>query len=386
MGKYLKYLAFVWLICFSISCEDYLKTESNSTFTEESVFNNIDFATKEVNGIYSNLVVNSMYQAYLGIFYKCDNDIEFSIGLNDGARNSMSHYGGTDGNSTIKLPWNYLYSTIERANICIDKLPMSPIWTGNYAKDAHRLYGEAITLRALCYFELITLWGDVPFSVKSTQAGDDYYLPKTDRDSIYEYLIQDLKNVEDDVPWMRETLTAERINKGFVKGLRARMALSYAGYSLRNKTLETRRGRYWAEYYKIANQECKEIIESGKHQLNPDYVNIFKTIHAYSQDLKFNEVLFEIPFGRLYNGYVGYMIGMPFASSDIKYGKATSQVYTSPYYYYFFDTKDIRRNVSVELYNYNSSNYLGMQRLVGSTGFQCKLPQKQYVLKVDKKV
>jgi hypothetical protein len=63
---------------------------------------------------------------------------------------------------------------------------------------------------------------------------------------------------------MSTTQTAEEVNKAFVKGLRARMSLAYAGFSLRNTTLETKRGRYWEEYYAIARQECKEIMEEIK--------------------------------------------------------------------------------------------------------------------------
>jgi hypothetical protein len=361
--KYLKLILIALLINTIISCDNFLETKSRSEFTEETVFTNLDFATKAVNGIYANFTSSYLYDIYF-LFYRFDSDIEYSYSPNDGSFYSIAHYAATDGTSTLDLTWNYLYNSIERANICIDKLPVSPIWKGKYEKEARQLYGEAVTLRAWCYYELITHWGDVPFVTKSTQAGDNFYLPKTDRDSIYEYLIKDLADVEDYVPWMRETNTAERINKGFVKGLRARMSLTYAGYSLRNKTFETRRGRYWEDYYKIANQECREIMMSGKHQLNPSFENIFRTIHAYKQDLTYNEVLFEIAFGRLYSGRLGRIIGMSNSTSDPKYGGCSPSVYVPPTYYYSFDRSDSRRDVSVALFDYSSTAYLGQQRLL----------------------
>jgi hypothetical protein len=375
MKKYIEILVLISIIFMSYSCENYLETESNSTFTEETAFSNLDFATKEVLGVYSNLTSVDLYDYFLGLYFKCDNDIECVLGANDGGKYSLAHYAVDEGTSYLEEPWNLLYQSIERANICIDNLPGSPIWEGEYEKEVRQLYGEAVTLRALCYYELVSLWGDVPFQIKSTQAGDDYYLPKTDRDSIYEYLIQNLKDVEDYVPWMTETQTAERVNKGFVKGLRARMALAYAGYSLRNGTHETRRGRYWEDYYKIANQECLEIMNAGKHQLNPDFENIFKTLHAYSQDLAYHEVFFEIAFGRLISGRVGQSIGMRFSTSppEPKYGRAAGEIRVPPTFFYSFDKKDIRRNVSVELYDYNDAGYPSQQRLVGRTNFTpCK--------------
>lgn len=364
--KYFNRIASGLLLIFLTSCEKFLETRSNSVFTEETSFQNVDFATKSVYSIYANLTESNFYDYILGVYFKIDSDIEHTYFAEDGGIITMSHYSGHEGNSNLAGPWNTLYQTIERANLCIESLPKSAIWEGRYEKEAKRLYAEAVTLRALCYYELISLWGDVPFATAPVKAGENFYIPKTDRDEIYEYLINDLKEVQDFLPWMRQTGTAERVNKGFVKGLRARMALSYAGFSLRNKTFETRRGRNWQEYYKIARQECLEIMESGQHKLNPSYEGIFRTIHAYGQDVANGEVLFEIAFGKLSSGRVGQMIGMPFATSpaEPKYGRASGGIKSNPYFFYSFDTKDLRRNVNVELYNYGNTSFMSQQRIL----------------------
>ncbi|NGM62465.1 RagB/SusD family nutrient uptake outer membrane protein [Sphingobacterium sp. SGG-5] len=351
------------------SCNDYLKTESPSVFTETTSFSNVDFAEKVLNGAYDNLASTYLFGSYF-LWYNCDSDIEFVIAANNGGTFNIAHYDADEGISHLNTWWNLLYSSIERANICIDNLPSSPIWEGEHAKEAQRIYAEAKTIRALCYYELIKLFGDVPFKITSTQAEDNYYLPKTDRDEIYEYLIQDLKDAEPLLPWMRETNTTERVNKGFLKGLRARMALSYAGFSLRNKTHETKRGRHWEEYYQIANDECRELINSKEHALNSSFESVFKTLQSYSQDLSSKEVLFEIALGRFISGRIGYDIGMLFGYTvpSTKYGRGVGTIRTSPYYFYSFDTEDTRRNVSVELYTYGQSGYADVQRMIGSGG------------------
>lgn len=350
------------------SCQDWLDTESESVFTEESTFSNLEFASKAVFGIYQVFTLGDNYGYYYP-FTKIDSDIEFTFSANEGAKNQLAHYAGTPGSKKLEEMWSSFYLAIERANLCIDNLPKSPIWEGTNSKEAKKLYGEAVTLRALAYYELIHTWGDVPFTVTSTQAGEEYNLPKTDRDEIYEYLIEDLKNVEDYVPWLSETKTIERVNKGFVKGLRARMAMAYAGYSLRNGSLETRRGRNSKEYYEIARQECKELMESGKHQMNPDFENIFRTIHEYSQDLTYGEILFEIAYGRTSASIFASRVGMSFWSGDTKYGVGGGgSVSVPPSYYYSFDRDDIRRDVSVELYSYSDSKYPSQQRLLSNHG------------------
>ncbi|KAA6351100.1 RagB/SusD family nutrient uptake outer membrane protein [termite gut metagenome] len=364
----------VLVLCANIcaSCVDFLQTESNSTFTEETAFENLDFAEKMVYGIYAALTASNMYGNIM-LFTKSGCDIELVPGADDNARRALAQYTATDGNTQIDNIWNAFYDCIERANVCVDNLPNSPVWEGEYAEQAKVLYGEAVALRALCYYELVSLWGDVPFTVKSAQAGDNFYIPKRDRDEIYEYLVEDLKKVEEYVPWM--TNTAERVNKAFVKGLRARMALAYAGYSLRNGSHETRRGRNWQEYYGIANQECREIIESRKHQLNPSFEDVFKGIHAYKQDVTNKEVLFEVAFGRGVSGRIAQVIGMRFPTSpaDAKYGRAAAEIAVPISYFYSFTPGDSRRNVSVELYDYNTTSAPGQQRLVGVNQYKtCK--------------
>ena len=367
--KYLKLMLLLMSIWSLSSCKDYLKTESNSIFTEDKVYSNLDFATKAVNGMYADLTSNTWY-TYNYLFFKVDNDIEINLSPNNSSTTSVSHYAADAGNGVVKSVWDLLYLSIERANTIIDNLPKSPIWTNEFSAKAQQLYGEAVTLRANCYYELISMWGDVPFKVKSSQAGDNFYLPKTDRDTIYVKLIKELADVEKYVPWMTDTHTSQRVNKAFVKGLRAKMALAYAGYSLRNKTFETRRGKDWLAYYKIANQECREVIESGKHQLNPSFVNIFKTLQAYSMDLSYNEVIFEVAFGRLVSGRIAELFGMVFNSST-KYGRGYSNFNVPISYFYSFDRSDVRRNTSVELYNY-SSNAVQTIGFAAATFCPCK--------------
>lgn len=371
MKKYI-FIGFVLLMGVLASCSDVLETSSNSTFTEETTFSNYDFAKKAVAGIYFNFMSTNMHANEL-IFYKLGSDIEHRTGNPDGARVSLAQYAANDGNTLVSRSWNKYYQSIERANICIENLPKSPIWEGEMAAEARALYAEAVALRAFCFYELISFWGDVPFPTHSTQAGDNFYLPKTDRDEIYEFLIQDLKEVEDMTPWMSDT--AEKVTKGFVKGLRARMALAYAGYSLRNGSLETKRGRNWQEYYQIANEECREIMTNGVHRLNPSYENVFRLLHAYSQDAANKEIIWELPFGRGFSGRFAQMIGMQFTTNPVepKYGRAAAEPTVPLNYFYSFDRKDTRRNVNVELYNYGDKNYISKQRLASPTSLRpCK--------------
>jgi hypothetical protein len=59
--------------------------------------------------------------------------------------------------------------------------------------------------------------GDVPFSTTASKAGDNFYLPRTGRDTILTHLINDLKGIEPEMYWASELdYGIERINREFV--------------------------------------------------------------------------------------------------------------------------------------------------------------------------
>lgn len=66
-----------------------------------------------------------------------------------------------------------------------------------------QLLGEALTLRALHYIDLINMWGDVPARLTSLNA-DNMYSGREDRDVIYKQLIIDLQEAQDLCAWPNE--------------------------------------------------------------------------------------------------------------------------------------------------------------------------------------
>jgi hypothetical protein len=135
--------------------------------------------------------------------------------------------------------------------------------------ELRRLYGEALTLRAQYYFELVRNWGDVPAQFVPSAMMDNIYQPKTDRDTIYDHLLNDLHLADTLVPWRTEVGTVgdaadERITKGAVKGLRARIALYRAGYSLRRASgmygQTMARPADYMTYYQMAKDECAALM------------------------------------------------------------------------------------------------------------------------------
>ncbi len=363
ISKYINKLTFALSITLCvltlISCQKYLDQKPITEVSEEMVFSDVPNATKALAGVYSRLVGDAAYGIRLSLYYPVDNDeMQGPTGNADNDRRDIARYAATSGNSQLNNPFNQLFQGIEFANICIDNIPaMDKYKNGSEQekKQLARLHGEALTLRAQFYFEAIRNWGDLPwhFNAASTIADNNPFPRKTDRDSIYDRLLEDLKLAATLVPWRNEVVgigdqVDERITKGAVKALRARIALFRGGFSLRqNGTMQ--RGSNFLTYYQIAKDECAEIIASGQHTLNPSFRGLWKDqVNARAVVDPNGELMFQASaIGRLAVAdtklayYNGPTVGT-FGNKSIN---------VLPSYFYSFDQNDLRRDVTCCPYN-----------------------------------
>ena len=339
------------------SCEKYFEVQPVSSFEAENIFNNADFTRQTIMGIYQLMTRDEGYSKRLSMYYGVDTDIAMCTGSLDNGRRGIARYAATSGNEEIYKPWTNLYNGIERANICIANIPESPLYNGGTDDEKfemRRMYGEALTLRALHYYELIRNWGDVPFKLKPYKPGDNLNLPKTDRDIIYDQIIDDLLSADSLVPWRSEVPLDERITKGAVKGLLARIALARGGYSLRREG-GMQRGSNYTYYYQIAHDQCLEVIQSGEHFLNPDYENIFRTQCELALDGDYDESMWEVGMGQSVSGESGYYLGTKLGDNSI-YGRGNPGMQAIPTYFYSFDSLDTRRDATIAYYEVNDDN------------------------------
>lgn len=95
-------------------------------------------------------------------------------------------------NSRVLKVWQQLYYGINRANIAIDNIPAIQMDTALRA----RLVREGKFIRALLYFNLVRLYGDVPLVLHNPSSTDidDLLTVRTPADSVYTQIILDLKD------------------------------------------------------------------------------------------------------------------------------------------------------------------------------------------------
>ncbi|MHA6249313.1 RagB/SusD family nutrient uptake outer membrane protein [Pontibacter sp. CAU 1760] len=353
------------------SCEDYLDVENPSTISQEGVFTSVGYANSAVTGIYNSLMGDNAYGSRISTLYPNAAD-DFRIGgtYNPLDRRGISGFGVSPDNTELNRPFLQLYEGIERANIAIKYIPASDLYnSGTPAEQLamRKLHGEALTLRALFYHELIRNWGDVPAPFIPSADQEDLYLAKTDQDVIYDRLLADLAEASELVPWKSESGDpSTRITKSAVKGLRARIALTRGGYALRRDSRKVERRANYQEFYAIALKETRDIIQSGRHSLHPDYEQVFRDLHTGVSGGGTNEMIFEIgAFGgnSKTDSKLGYSNGLRIDKSST-FGQANGQLEAIPTYFYAFDSiGDVRRDVTLAFFQINKDDNKELTRL-----------------------
>ena len=335
------------------SCKKYLETDSPSTFSNDYVFSHEYDMFNAVKGVYALLTQDAGYSTRLSYYYTVNSDVEMITGASDGGRRDIAEFTCNTSNSEVLNPWNNCYLAIDRANGCIQGIKNSPLYATS--TNVKQLYGEAIALRAQMYYELVRNWGDVPYKTTPTVAGDNFYLPRTDRDTILSNCIKDLIAVEPDMYYADQmTEGIERMNRGFVQGLIARLSLARGGYSLRSDASGTmamkRNDADYLSYYQIANKYCKLLVASNKHALEPSFRTIFQNECNFVSP-KNSDVLYEVAFPATYSSDLGYYNGIKIVAGTHPYGSASGSVCFPPSYFYSFDSTDTRLPVTCALYS-----------------------------------
>ena len=358
MKNYIK-LSFLSLSLVAVtSCE--LESPSISALDASSVFGTYSLAEAEVMSIHVSFGETNSYRGRYLPYYGINTDVEvgnspeLSSATSD--KQSLWNYNTLPNNGQMNTDNNAyakFYEGIERANLAIEGLRQY----GDIENkpDMAQLLGEALTLRAVIYNDLIKAWGDVPARFVPN-GPDNVYLPRTNRDVIYKQLLADLKEAEDYCYWPNEnkiTQSTERISKAFVKGLRARLALYAGGYGLRGDGYRRSKDPELAPslMYQIAKEECLDIINQGCNTLGSFKENFIKLCE--DNVTAGGESLWEIPFseGR---GRVLYTWGVKHQAKD-QYTQQAQGGVNGPIatLYYDYDEDDIRRDITCVPYEWS---------------------------------
>lgn len=345
------------------SCSDYLDVDAPSKNPPEYVFSDKKEMRNALNGVYAAMLSNNTYGQNFIEKFSFNTDVEFKINDSEFASSSAyQRYECDPDGGEIKKAWDDLYVGVERANMLIDGIENAAIYDED-DDELMQMLGEVKVLRAIFYHDLIWYFGDVPYSLLPSYKAPSKIYDVEDRTKILSELIEDVKGI---APRMQLSTAQsftdgrERISKDMAWAMVARLAMTAGGYSLRSEGEDfgtMKRPDNYKEFYQTAAAYCDSVVLRSSHTLSMEYHEVFAGECNYDYTPG-DDVIWEIPFGTLSTGNVGYIHGPKMDSQSgvtpHAWGKASSSAQLNALYRFLFDEDDVRRDFVNQLFGYNN--------------------------------
>ncbi|NDV46971.1 RagB/SusD family nutrient uptake outer membrane protein [Paludibacter sp. 221] len=377
--KTIKYIIIAFVAVLLTACSDFFGTETPSVVSEETVYTRVALTEQAIAGIYEQFGLDRSYRNRLSCGYQgMNSDIEYNSknsGKADYAIYNMKYEDGDLSHSSGKDPWSYLTTMIERANLVIQGIET---YSDLEQIEFQYFLGEALTLRAFIYLEMIKFWGDVPARFHAMDANESIFSEKVDRNVIFEQLRVDLKRASELLPWSADCPGVAKNNTGrpsksLALGLLARNNMMYAGYALRpdfiqrggtapyKVQLNTQDAALRKALYEEALNACAEIIKNDDSKLQTSFEKVFKDICTDNTTYSNSEFIWEMPFA---NGARGQFLNYNTVKSTdaLKALKNNTSGSTNavqmivPTFVYDFEAGDKRRDVTIAPYTWVKDN------------------------------
>ena len=209
------------LLLMVTSCKkDFLNREPYGGLPTDQAITNIDDMKTAVNGMYASLRSANLYGRTIPLFGDLFADNVYISSTNSNRYLDFFQVNMVVTNTNAQGIWQSAYATILDANNVINSA-----LTGS--ADIDQLRGEALTIRALMYFELVKFFAQ-PYTVNPNSPGVPIVLTydpfvKPGRNTVSEVYAQIKKDFEAAIPLLTKQKSSGYITKYAAKALLARM-------------------------------------------------------------------------------------------------------------------------------------------------------------------
>jgi hypothetical protein len=250
------------LALLTFGCEEFLEKAPYDIITDNIVILSIEDAETALLGAYSALQSAEAYgNQTIGSTGTLSDEL-----IHSGSFPTVAEFDNNavlPSNVTLQNLWAAYYAGLYRANVVIERT--EPLTADQDLKD--QIIGEAKFLRALMHFDLVKLFGGIPYANTSDLA-TLRSLDRTPAETVYANIIADLNEAITLLDGIDHG-NNKRANDWVAKAMLARVQL-YAGNTAQAGTL------------------ANDVIENGPYSLEANYADVF------AGDSE--EVLFEIFF------------------------------------------------------------------------------------------
>lgn len=252
-------IALFYLLILS-SCHSFLDENPTGTLTTDSHLTSKESALALTNSAYLNTTVFDMQTPGWGANTLLL--LEYMTGKAT-SENSQSNYKDfqdltvSDRSLYIENWWRGCYTGISNCNLALQKLSE---FTDLDTKFINQSVCEVKFMRALYYFYLVRIFGDVPkITTVQTELGELQVSRSPIKEIYDEIIIPDLLDAEkSNLPYREQT---GRVSMAAIKSLLADVYLTYAGYPLQGGKA----------YYAESAKRSLDVINSNQYTLFDDY-------------------------------------------------------------------------------------------------------------------
>ena len=239
-----------------IACNDFLKESPEAFISEDQYYKTQADAINAVNAAYFllNSGGSSVQTPYNTLFNTGMNmagdDEDPGPGATNADVRSLAVLAHSSTNLRVYELWQQHYAAIKKANVVLEKVPAI-----NFdATLKARLLGEAKFLRALYYFNVVRLYGDVPLITQYQKFinSSDYAIARSPAAQVYEQIEKDLTEAAAVLPATYGSPDVGRATQGAAKALLAKVYLTKASQPLNI-----------VAHYQDAVKKAEEVLSSA---------------------------------------------------------------------------------------------------------------------------
>ncbi len=241
-----------------LTTDQFYKTSSDAVAAVDAIYFNLNHSTDNIPfALYSSLFNTGMDMA--------TDDVSAGPGSPNPDVRSISILSHSSLNVRVLQFWQAQYASINRANVALEKIPAIEM----NAELKNRLLGEAYFLRALYYFNLVRMYGDVPLLLEdqTVKLIDDLKVSRTSTEEVYAQIIQDLKQSAE---FFRNGSSGEagRATEGAAKALLSKVYLTKRDWQLAVTTAEeVIDGPYGYDLFEDYSHVFLPAYENGKEHI-----------------------------------------------------------------------------------------------------------------------
>jgi starch-binding outer membrane protein, SusD/RagB family len=293
--KKILFTAAVALSCTSCG-KKYLELTNPNAQTTGTFWKTESDAVMAVNAVYQSLYYDGTFLR----FAQCALDFRGDDMMSPSPWDVLSNTGSFKlFNNAIMQQWLWIafYGGVSRANFVLDNINKVPF------KDQtlyNRLKGEALFLRGLNYYYLVTFFNKIPLVTKFYEKSEEYFPAQAPTQDVWNQIYQDLDEASKLLPVSYSGNDLGRATKG--------AALAFLGKSY-----------LFNQKHDLAMAKFKEVMNLGVYDLVSNYGDNFTEANENNK-----ESIFEIQFSREVGGTTLGWVSSP--ASD--WSKTTARAIT----------------------------------------------------------